>query len=245
MTLAFVVVCEAEADFRTAAGLADRVIREGADWITEEGMNDYRRWRGLDDRQPYILWRQVGELARQARIRVHGHFDGQPGELDAQMARKALRLLESWKGGLDGVLLIRDDDRRTERRKGLEQARATRTIACPVVIGLAHLKRECWALVGFEPRGPEEQSTLSALMAELGFDPRTESQRLTGRDDGELRSAKRVLRLLTGSPEREADCWLLAPLALLRARGQEVGLTAYLDEVKAFLVPLFTGRTAG
>jgi len=119
MTLAFAMVCEADGDFRTASGLADRVFCEEADWISEGLLDVYRRWRGLDDLLPYLLWKQVSTLAREAGFRVHGHFDGAPGQPDAHAAGRALWLLETSKGQLDGVLLIRDDDRQTARRQGL------------------------------------------------------------------------------------------------------------------------------
>jgi hypothetical protein len=112
-------------------------------------------------------------------------------------------------------------------------------LTCPVVIGVAHLKRECWVLAGFEPANDHEQARLEAIVRDLTFDPRLHPERLTAKGDGELRSAKRVVRFLTGSAEREEDCWLLTPLARLRERGQQTGLTAYLDEVEERLVPLF------
>jgi hypothetical protein len=245
MTLAFVTVCEAEADFRTASGLADRVVCEGVDWITVDVLDDYRQWRGLDDTQPFLRWRDIHRLARAAGFRILGHFlEDQPGEPDARAARRALWLVESHEGQVDGVLLIRDDDRQINRRDGLEQARAESPLSCPIVIGLAHLKRECWVMAGFDPVTSDEEVRLSSLVDELGFDPRTEAHRLTARGDGESRSANRVLWLLTAEvAEREADCWLCAPLATLQARGQQTGLVAYLEEVKAQLVPLFTGHS--
>jgi hypothetical protein len=246
MTQVFVVVAEARADFRTAADLADRVLCRDVDWISEEVLDDFRSWRGLDDSSPFLSWRQAAEVARAERIRVHGHFGEEPGEPDAQAARRALRLLELRGGQLDGSFLIRDDDRQVERRKGLEQARKQSTLSCPIVIGLAHLKRECWVLGGFDPTTDAEQERLSSIADELGFDPRQEPHRLTAKEDKEVRSAKRVLRRLTAdNPEREADCWLKAPLATLQSRGQQTGLAEYLEEVKVRIVPLFTGRKRG
>jgi hypothetical protein len=243
MTLAFVTVCEAEADFRTASGLADRVLCEAAEWVSEDVLDAYRRWRGLDDAHPYLLWTQAARLAREAGFRVHGHFDGAPGQPDAQAARRALWLIETRKDQLDGVLLIRDDDRQTARRRGLEQAREETSLICPIVIGLAHLKRECWALVGFEPTTADEHARLSGMKQELSFDPRIEPERLTAKGHEDERSAKRVLRVLTNDdPEREADCWHTVPLALLRTRGQATGLAEYLEDVRRQLAPLFTGH---
>lgn len=244
MTLAFAMVCEAEADFRTASGLADRIFCDAVAWITEDLLDAYRRWRGLDDTLPYLLWKQVGTLARKAGFRVHGHFDGAPGQPDAHAARRALWLVKMSKGPLDGVFLIRDDDRQTARRQGLEQARKETSLACPVVIGLAHLKRECWVLAGFEPSTADERARLSEMSKALSIDPRIEPERLTAKGNDEERSAKRVLRVLTnGDPEREADCWQAASLALLLMRGQATGLAEYLEDVRSRLAPLFTGHT--
>src|SRR5262249_22883218 len=109
------VVCEAPADQRTACALADRVFCAEADWITEEVLDDYRRWRGHTEAHTHLTWREVAHLARAANIRVHGHFEGEPGAPDAQAARRALLLLKQCPGNLHGILLIRDDDRQTER----------------------------------------------------------------------------------------------------------------------------------
>ncbi len=42
MSLRFAVVHEAEADFRTATELADRVLVEAIDWLDEEMLADHR-----------------------------------------------------------------------------------------------------------------------------------------------------------------------------------------------------------
>jgi hypothetical protein len=137
------------------------------------------------------------------------------------------------------VFLIRDDDRKPDRRKGLGQARAETTLACPIVVGLAHRNRECWVLAGFEPVTPDETARLSAIRNELSFDPRTEAHRLNGKK-GEPRCPKRVLRELTrDDPVREARCWREPPLEVLRNRGQTTGLADYLEEVRDRIVPLF------
>jgi hypothetical protein len=141
---------------------------------------------------------------------------------------------------LHGVLLVRDDDRDEDRRGGLDQARNSVEMGVPVVIGLAHTKRECWVLAGFSAQTPEEDAFLAGLRQELGFDPCAEAEGLTAKHDHDLRSAKRVLGVLTaGNREREADCWLRCDLRLLEQRGQNTGLADYLREVRTLLVPLF------
>jgi hypothetical protein len=245
MAFKFAVVCEARADFHTATELLDRVLCEKVDWIVVEVLDSYREWCGWDDSAPFLLWRDISALARKIGIRAHGHFDGKPGEADAQVSRRALLLLNSLGEALHAILLIRDDDRQTERRLGLEQARANISLPIPVVIGLAHLKRECWVLSGFEPRNAEEQTCLDRLSEDLGFDPRISPDRLADKGDNETRSAKGVLRELTqGDWERQADCWRSTPLRTLEDRGQAVGLSAFLEEIKSRLVPLFTGMNS-
>jgi hypothetical protein len=237
MTLAFAVVCEAAADRDTACGLADRVFCDEVDWITEDVLPDYRKWRGHEERDEYLLWREVPALAKAANLRAHGHFDGEPGAADAHAARRALLLLKLNAGKLDGVLLIRDDDRQTERRRGLEQARNESKLGVPIVIGLAHPKRECWILAGFEPCSEAEEKALKELVQDLGFDPCAKAEKLTTKHG--LTSAKRVLDVLTTSErEREVDCWAKTALTLLRERGQHIGLAEYLVEVRERLVPL-------
>lgn len=237
------VVCEARDDFQTATDLVDRVIVEEVDWISADLLDDFRQWQGVDDATPYVLWRDVHKLAKQRDIRIRGHFDNQPGMADSKICRLALNLLWAVHKDLEAILLIRDDDRQKERRKGLEQARNEFKTPLPVVIGLAHLKRECWVLLGFDPETDNEKSRLEALIQELSFDPCHSPERLADKKDHENRSAKRVLKELTcDNREREERCWQETALDVLAKRGQEIGLTDYLTELKTKLIPIFTGR---
>ena len=243
MTLSFAVVCEAPADQQTGCGLADRVFLAEVAWLEEEMLPHCRQWRGLDPGQTHLLWKNVAPLARSHNIRAHGHFDGKPGAPDAQNARLALLLIHASAHPAHGIVLLRDDDRQAERRAGLEQARGSSTIGVPVVVGLAHPKRECWVLAGFEPQDEHEADRVRELRKQLGFDPRQHAERLTARKKGEGRNAKRVLDLLTGGNwERQAACWNHADLELLEARGRETGLADYLHEVRDRLVPLMSGH---
>src|SRR5437879_234051 len=235
MPLSIAVVCEAQADCEVACGLADRVFCHEVDWISAEVLSDYRQWRGHEPYEAYLMWREVGERARRANIKAHGHFEGQPGAPDAHVARRALLLLKASAHAPDAVVLVRDDDRETERRKGLEQARKASKLSVPVVIGLAHTKRECWILNGFEPACPDEQIRLDRLCHELGFDPRLAAEQLTAKHPEARKNAKRVLRALTGgSAVPEARCWQQTPLTLLEQRGLNTGLASYLQEVREY-----------
>ena len=245
MPLAFAVVCEAAADFRTATGLVERIICDQVEWVEDHLLAACPLWCGPDQTRPYLLWTEVSRLANEAKIPpIRGHFDGRPGEPDARTALRVLRLLKKLRNSgrpLDGVLLLRDDDRDTRRRAGLEQGRdAEHELRDRVVIGLAHCKRECWVLAGFDPTNPGENERHAAVQAELGFDPRTSAHQLTAKHDTDKRSAKRVLGTLTqDDADREATCWGKAPLTTLRERGQETGLAEFMDEIVSRFIPLF------
>ncbi len=244
MPFAFAVVCEAAADFRTATTLAERVIRERVDWVDEESFAHCPLWHGSDQARPYILWTEIGDLASAAGIRAHGHFGDQPGEHDAYSARRALLLFKKWKLAgrpLDGVLLLRDDDRDASRRIGLEQAsKVNHGFGDRVVVGLARCVRESWALVGYDPADSGEAELLNEVRTELGYDPRSNSHELKAKHISDKRSAKRVLGILTRhDQDREARCWEHAPLDRLRERGRESGLADFLDEIRSRLLPLF------
>jgi hypothetical protein len=240
MALSFVVVCEARNDYLTAAELADRVYCDSVDWIEPELLGALRRYTGPPGDEPFLTWRRVKALAKESQLLPRGLLDGRPGDLDAQQTRRALFFIESKWPEVDGILLIRDDDGLKERRRGLEQARDASPLKQRIVIGLAHTKRECWVLAGFEACDDQELSLLTAIKQELGFDPCTQSEQLTAIHDHDKRSAKRVLKhLVQGDKDREATCWKQTPLQLLRERGEQTGLRQYLEEVEQRLVPLF------
>jgi hypothetical protein len=242
MTLSLALICDARADGEIASALAERVIRAHAHWIEETNVSDYLCWRGLSSAESFLCWTNVSDLAAEHGIRAHGFFAGEVGKPEAVLARKALALLDQvGERPLDGIVLIRDSENKPERWDGFEQARSTVKLPLPVIIGVAHSKRECWVLVGYVPADDAECERLKELREELSFDPCLEPTRLNDRGEGEPRSAKRVLRHLTeGNREREAACWLSTALEVLRERGEDCGLTAYLIEVEQLLVPLFT-----
>jgi hypothetical protein len=173
-------------------------------------------------------------------IKAHGHFDGQPGEADASAARRAILYLKASLPDLTAVVLVRDQDDQPERRIGLEQARGQDRGGTVIVVALAVVEREAWAICGFEPQDAAEQDRLDAERQTLGFYPHERSHELTaGKDNFAPRSPKRVLRALTGGDsDRERQCWNNTPLALLRERGTENGLVQYLEEVRTLLAPL-------
>ena len=215
MSLRWAVVCEAPADLMLATDLADRVLVETIDWLESDMLDPQRRWVSHDPSGIPLQWKSIPSKARALGIQVHGHFNNEPGLPDAKAARRALGSSSVSAADVDAVVLIRDSDDQTERRVGLEQARA----AFPnvtVVIGFAEVERECWGLSGFEPEDDSERSRLAAEATNLGFDPRTHSHELRAcKDNRAKKSPKRVLTSLTGgNPERERKCWLASPLAV-------------------------------
>ncbi|WP_395853967.1 hypothetical protein [Cystobacter fuscus] len=242
----FAVVCEARADRDAACGLADRVLLEEVDWLAPETLDSCRKWRGRTSEEPFLRWASVRDEFQSTGIKgIFGGFGGQPGALDAHAARRALLLLASSKHLPDAVLLVRDSDGNPERRTGLEQARDARKWPFPVVIGLAEPKRECWVLVGFEPRTEEEKAQLQKEERRLSFHPVRDAHQLTAREHGAKKDAKKALEALTrGDPERERVCLEETPLGTLSTLGRETGLAAYLQDVRERLVPVLGGHRA-
>jgi hypothetical protein len=242
----FAVVCEASADLRLSSGLADRVLCQEIDWLDSESLDLYRRWRGLEESGSHLEWHWVPKLARELNVKAHGHFGGEPGALDAAMARKALLLLTMTRQVPDAVILVRDTDGQAERRRGLAQARDTSPWPFQVILAILHAKRECWVLAGFEPRSEAEERALADLKRELGFDPRLEAENLTAAQPQAQRNAKRVLdRLVGGNEDREEACWRSCDVEVLGQRGRLTGLADYIEEIRSRLVPLFTSRIPG
>ncbi|HSN99731.1 MAG TPA: hypothetical protein VLS89_15655 [Candidatus Nanopelagicales bacterium] len=237
-TFSIAVVCEARADQATGCALADRMLCAQVDWL-EGNLEQVRIYRGLLPVEPHLPWREVPGLARRRGIRVTGRFTGQ----DGHVARQALLLLVAADPRPDAVLLLRDSDGHLEERtSGLDGARAAQRWPFFVVIGVAHVMRECWVLAGFDPQDSDEAARLEAVRRQLGFDPRLHAERLTAKHGHDKLSAKRVLAFLCDHVwDREEACWTSVDVALLAQRGDQTRLRAFLDELQAHLVPLFTG----
>jgi len=241
----FVVIVEGPEDARTACALADRVVvEEGPHWLNAYMRDQMRTWRGLQSTADFTQWAEVKILAQERGIRSLGFpASGTPGGADLAQARKAINLhaLMMDEEEAPVLLLVRDTDAERQSRRDLEGAR--RQPRTPerltVVIGVAHPKREAWVLNGFDPKDKEEEEKLKGLQKELGCDPRLDAHTLTASSSGAKTNAKRVLRTLVGSEDRERRCWEEADLATLWDRGAETGLRAFLTEVKERLLPLF------
>jgi hypothetical protein len=179
-------------------------------------------------------------LAQENRVKpVNGHFKGLPGHPYAHQARRALLLLAKSSQRPQAVLFQIDADDQPKRRLGLEQAREGFDRIFPIIIGVAITERECWHLAGFDPRDDVETRILDEIRSEIGFHPCLRSQELTAKRDHHLKSAKRILGLVTqDNAEREASC-LTHAFEILEERGKENGLADFLNEIRERLVPLF------
>lgn len=245
----FVVIVEGPDDARTACDLADRVVVEdGPHWLDPHTRDAMRTWTGLPpDADDFTQWVEIKELAQNRGVRNLGFpKSGQPGGADLAQARKAilLHVLMREQEENPALLLIRDTDAERHSRSDFEQAR--RQPETPerlaVVIGVAHPKREAWILNGFDPEDDDEVERLEDLRQEIGCDPRTEAHTLTASSTSAPNNAKRVLGKLVQSDAREQRCWTETDLSILRKRGRETGLRAYLEEIKDRLLPLFHPR---
>lgn len=243
MTVSIAVVCEAPADQWTGCGIADCVIIESVGWIEAEVIGSFREWRGHTASDSCLQWKNVRGIAQELGIKAHGHFDGIPGAPDAAAARRALLVLNASTAKPDAVVLLRDDDRQTSRREGLTQARSTTqpALEIPIVIGLAHVMRECWVLAGFVPIGGHESQEFQETRKDLGFNPAVHAERLSAKHESARRSSKRVLGSLVGQDrDREERCWIDTDISILEQNGRKTGLTDYIREIKDRLVPLFS-----
>ncbi|MDY7225968.1 hypothetical protein [Hyalangium rubrum] len=194
----------------------------------------------------FVEWRKVNEHSGQSGAKViFGKFNGEAGQPDALIARKALLLFSSMKKHPAAVLLIRDSDgyRNRQEGQGLKQVREAYPWPFQVVIGVAHPKREAWVLAGFEPRSRDESARLQALRERLSTDPILKSHELDAREHGAKTDIKRALdELIQGESDRERQCLNETALEVLEQRGKSNGLAAYLAEVRQRLVPIFLGR---
>jgi hypothetical protein len=231
------IICEADADRRTASHLADRILCNDVDWIESDLLDSYRRWQGLSSSESYLKLSHVWLAAKQCNVKAMGHFGDEPGAPDARTARLAFLLLVGADPQPKAVVLVRDTDNDLKRKRGSEQARKDRPWPFEIVFGVAHPKRECWILAGYQPSTVAEKATLQKVRQELGFDPCIQSHELTAKHDTDKKSAKRVLADFVAD---EQACWQHADLQLLHDRGSVNGLEDFLAEIRCRLIPLFS-----
>ena len=222
------IVCEDEPDRRMVCTLIDRILGHERD----------RSWFEFEGRK-FLKISTVRDKARERKIKAHGHFNGEPAEPDAQLARLALLLFVGTDPQPNAVAFVRDSDDDLRRRKGCEQARKAEKWPFEILLGVAHTKRECWILAAYDPADDEGHTKLKEIRKKLGFDPRLHSHKLTAKHGDDTLSAKRVLSELV---EDDESCWSSADLDQLKKRGKQNGLFDFINEIVSRLLPHFAGK---
>lgn len=237
----FAIAGEDRGHFEAVDRLTTRVMRERVDWFQRELF----AWRGPDEQSTWWRLKEAFELARSQRLPVHGHFDGLPAKEDAPLVRAQLLLwAKAHAAGetLNVVFAARDTDARP-RADGARQAVDHRDWPFPVVLAHPHPEVEAWHIVGFVPDDDDERARLAEIRSSLGFDPTLQPHRLSSTSPDSKRDAKAVLHALAADDDRKARC-LDAPLDHLRVRGGDCGLTTFLEDVTAKVLPLFKSPPA-
>jgi hypothetical protein len=250
----FIVIVESGADAKTATKLAERVLVEKMEWLDPELLPNFFRWSGLEEETEYSCWSDIKNIMKRAKDsglpvpRRLGHRKSGVLKADGKAAMKVLdliRLLQRKNSRqVKVVFLIRDLDNQPERREGMEQARAEYIDQQPkleIIIGAANRMREAWVLNGFIPSNEEEEKKLENMKKRLNFDPCKDSHRLRSNSrkaPERIRNPKVVLEELTDRDKvREQKCWEETSLELLKQRGEDTGLAAYLQVIEQRLIP--------
>jgi len=250
----FVVIVESSADARTATKLAERVLVNKVEWLDAEMLEHHFQWSGLEAGTDNSCWKYINHIIerekksgfqppRFLRRDKQGQKTLQPDGANTIKILNLVSYLQKTRQ-IKAVLLIRDLDNQPQRREGIEQARSehiNRQHKLEIIIGTADRMREAWVLNGFIPSNQEEGQILKEITTQLTFNPCEESHRLRNSltEPDRIRNPKVVVEKLTGGRmEREQQCWEETPLEYLREKGEHTGLTAYIDEIEARLIPI-------
>lgn len=139
----------------------------------------------------------------------------------------------------DVVVLVRDEDHKPERTKGLKQAIEANAWAFEIITVLAVTEIEAWFVAGFDPGDEHEREALDRFVKAEKFDPRHESHRLVGQTP---RDAKKLLAALTKEDRERRLASLESDLAALEERGALNGLRDFVHAVRNKVVPKFQPR---
>lgn len=242
------VACEDHGHFSAVTYLVDAALLNEHDWLNDI-IESCRSWCGLESTEPWYKYdpRDAHDVRPVVlggvRIAGHGHIKGKPLELEAGMWRRVLLLFCHRDPRPDVVLLVRDMDGYRDRIKGMKQARDGFDWPFSVVIAAPEPEIEAWHVTGFDPVSTKERETLEELRISLSFDPTLEPHRLTSHPNDAVTDAKLVLAALCdGDRDRRLLC--IANPSQLRERGAFNGLTEFLAEVDARIVPLLGSRSA-
>jgi hypothetical protein len=259
----FILIVEAEADYRTTTGIAERVLQENAPylWLAEllqDQPDTVFSWAGLEDGVDFSCWSDFEAIANRFKEkgyrfpRFNGQFSDGPTNLDYPVARNIVYLVDQYlktskNRNIGAIVLIRDEDNQSERFAALCRLRndlTRRGFQMPIIIGVAIPEREAWLLNGYEAQTAEEKQVLQDIRRRISIDPCLEAHRLRGKSSQpgtEDRDIKRILQTLTqDDPLREKQCWQETPLDILIERGQRTGLSQYIEEIESRLLPILT-----
>ena len=240
------LACEDEGHYLAITRLVDDALVRRHDWLMQETVEYCRTWRGYTEGTRWSKCTRDDDGPRVVKIdgrpvRLHGPIDGKSLAAGARMWRYVLSYFVQLVPRPDVVVLAQDGDgRQQERVQGLDQVRHAKDLRWPfaIVSAVPEPEIEAWHVAGFEPVNDAERTALAQVRADLSFDPRTESHRLTSQPNDADTDAKRVLaRLCGGDADREAAC--LGDPARLRSRGRANGTADFLDEVDRHITPLF------
>lgn len=244
------LVCEGEGDDDDVITLTLRVLHEALPWMIglESLAQPTPAWFEYEPGRRFLKWSDVGKVCDQHRVPRVNELGLRLG---CRAAKRLTRLLSEPKVHPPDepirVLLVHDDDGVAGWRESFEVARKEwltwldeearlnrrpRTDA-DIAIGVAAPEHEAWVLAGFVARDEAERQALESARKRLGFDPCIYGERLTSKRESDPKDAKRVLREVCADPERRRALLAEADLELLRARGIAIGLTAFLEELKA------------
>lgn len=234
-------VAEHETDHKVVRALVDRCTEEAVPW-THEQLDQVRVWssgfRWTDANSLNgAAFRWGGTQSRGTTTVRFGRFDGNLRDHDAYATWKLLVTLAS--ASVELVALLRDrdgvDEREPSIRAAVQDFRERFGGQIQVCIGIADLELESWVLTGFVAQTDDEQERLRAEVRTLHFDPTCKAELLTQRHDRDPKSPKRVLDVLVPRSDfvRRERCWTMTPLDVLRAKGANNGLRAFLDEAVA------------
>lgn len=235
------IAAESVSDVRRIARLADRMVVETVDWIPDEMLPDYRTWVGVSGAS-WIDLHKAQTIAFEKGLRLYGHFNGEPGAVDAHMHRATLMLFAAEEQPPEVVVVVRDlDDQGPARRRGWADASRARDWPFQLVAALPDPEMEAWLVSAWRVENDTDASALDAVRTRIGFEPQRTPERLTSRNEADKRDAKRVLReLCEGGPSGD-ERWASARPQRLREFGAGCGLSAFLDDVQTKLVPCVAG----
>lgn len=233
-------------------GTSNWVARHVADlhlqtveWVRDTGLEHVREWVGFDG-ESWLPVKRVRELSDHASphsfFSVRGPFGGEQGAEDA-LAMRRLFLLARGRGGVDVLVVARDTDHKN-RRQGFEQARAESPWEFGIAGAHAQPEAEAWLICSASAREPAQRDALHSVKKELGFDPITQSHRLTSTSSASKKDAKAVRQRLDAAGMDTESAFKTRSLDELCARGSENGLAAYIKDLDVALAArLGTGRS--